>query len=250
MTWSEEKAKLLLGHRLEKSRIRLNRCLAFIGILLVGGFAYFVAPRYASTLREKELLSSARIEILKDRQRLYFNERFEGYQSLDSATRVLLDVFWGAIYHYESVGKDGMTESDKLLLQAKNVVQRTLSRYQTFLDTSFVSELKMQIKMWDGVMFTNHDRWPKLLVFLQDMRNKLNRMRSEEFAAVLSMADGKTEVTGFDPYPWKEYTMPRTAYRNLLVKYVDSNYVLWKAYTDSLFQAGDTANAIVIRRVP
>ncbi len=242
MNWKEEKAKLLLGHKLEKQRIYLNRALAGAGLVLVGMFAYIFAPQYASRFKEHEIRLSKETEIAKETELEFARRRLDAIKLVDSLYNATYISFrLGALgFGKDVIGENGIDSRSRL---AEDVMRlgSVLRREKYYLGDEYWDRVHMRNQIFLSLV-DHSELWNQKIIidFVEWLSDDFVHFTAAEFA----------RLTGSPPPkgPWPEYKliqteMPRSNVAEMKessLNYLKTNVMAWGKFMDSLAAVSDS----------
>lgn len=184
---SYEKSKLVLSHRLEKRRIWLNKTLVFATVCVIAYFAHWLGPRYAAKLREKELEHQYSLELAKNRQVAYYQQRIKAYDIIDSMYTGMLDLYLGALTRFDQRGPNpGIAYySDTLGGYCMSVI-KTLKRNKYYIDSTYCNEAGKYCIIYAALTRLMQNEWPLFSDFFCFLNENLSDIIRSEFEAVIA----------------------------------------------------------------
>lgn len=239
MSWAEEKARLLLAHRLEKRRIWMSRSLAGIGaiiaLLLTGLMANVVGVRYAASLRKEELQHQARMQILQHREDLYYQRQLAALSTVDSLYKIVFDSYFQVQYYYsiDSTSQQVMRYGE-MMGSARNSLLDALHMNLPFVEDSLLAEMEKHAILFGAVRQLPVGKWSNYSSFFYWLQLNVSWRTSQLIRSALDSTKHDPSVPIFRV---SDYNPPSFATESKLqyeLAYLVENYVTWSRFADSV----------------
>jgi hypothetical protein len=197
--WDEEEKKLRLQHQLEKKRLHMKGAWSLGGVLLVALSAYWVAPYYADYFKQKEIESSAKLQLRLQRQALFYQEQFRGYRAIDSAYTILYDTYRGAALHSQLTGNPAnVTASLRAVADSMNFLFDQVHRYINIVDEKYRHEAEMHASFYACLRGIPLSEWPVFDPFFNELRLKLIEIEGRQFSELVRSDTNPKAIETFE----------------------------------------------------